>query len=72
MDCAACDQLKRSVDRLKREYEHSRGLLDESLGVMDAEAYTRRKRLVDEARLEYQLALNELEQHMTTSHTSVH
>ena len=70
-DCDRCELLKRSVDRLKREWEHSRGLLQELQGVMGAEAYSRAKVLVDEARLEYQLALNELEQHTATSHTSV-
>ena len=71
MSCEICDQVERSAERLKREWEHSRGLLEELSGVIDREKYNRLKRLTDEAGLEYELAVTELEQHIAAFHAAV-
>ena len=69
--CDHCDELKRSAEILQREFENDMAWLSEIEQTVGIEAWKMLKRMTDAARLEYELARTELEQHVAAVHPVV-
>ena len=69
VECSVCEAMHRALQVSERKYHHSRGWLADLSGGTDAERFNNARKIADDARMEYEVARLDFEQHIAAFHT---